>query len=34
MTFLFQNKQDLPEAMKPHEIQEKLGLTRLRDRNW
>ena len=21
-------------AMKPHEIQEKLGLTRLRDRNW
>jgi len=26
--------EDLPEAMKPHEIQEKLGLTRLRDRNW
>lgn len=22
------------EAMKPHEIQEKLGLTRIRDRNW
>ena len=21
-------------AMKPHEIQEKLGLTRLRDKNW
>lgn len=21
-------------AMKPHEIQEKLGLTRMRDRNW
>lgn len=21
-------------AMKPHEIQEKLGLTRVRDRNW
>lgn len=21
-------------AMKPHEIQEKLGLTRIRDRNW
>ena len=20
--------------MKPHEIQEKLGLTRIRDRNW
>jgi len=31
---VFANKQDLPEAMKPHEIQEKLGLTRLRDRNW
>ncbi|CAI9722870.1 ADP-ribosylation factor 6 [Octopus vulgaris] len=31
---IFANKQDLPEAMKPHEIQEKLGLTRLRDRNW
>ena len=23
-----------PDAMKPHEIQEKLGLTRIRDRNW
>lgn len=23
-----------PTAMKPHEIQEKLGLTRIRDRNW
>lgn len=23
-----------PLAMKPHEIQEKLGLTRIRDRNW
>lgn len=22
------------KAMKPHEIQEKLGLTRIRDRNW
>lgn len=22
------------QAMKPHEIQEKLGLTRMRDRNW
>ncbi|GJQ68170.1 putative ADP-ribosylation factor [Trypoxylus dichotomus] len=30
---IFANKQDLPEAMKPHEIQEKLGLTRIRDRN-
>merc|ERR1712083_150981 len=29
---IFANKQDLPEAMKPHEIQEKLGLTRLRDK--
>ena len=24
----------LLSAMKPHEIQEKLGLTRIRDRNW
>ncbi|KAK6019634.1 hypothetical protein OSTOST_14724, partial [Ostertagia ostertagi] len=24
---------DFP-AMKPHEIQDKLGLTRIRDRNW
>jgi len=31
---IFANKQDLPGAMKPHEIQEKLGLTRIRDRNW
>ncbi|KAL1265133.1 hypothetical protein QQF64_003160 [Cirrhinus molitorella] len=31
---IFANKQDLPDAMKPHEIQEKLGLTRIRDRNW
>ncbi|GFS90364.1 ADP-ribosylation factor 6 [Nephila pilipes] len=31
---VFANKQDLNEAMKPHEIQEKLGLTRIRDRNW
>ncbi|XP_037528717.2 ADP-ribosylation factor 6 [Rhipicephalus sanguineus] len=31
---VFANKQDLPNAMKPHEIQEKLGLTRIRDRNW
>ncbi|KAF1376435.1 hypothetical protein PFLUV_G00211470 [Perca fluviatilis] len=30
---IFANKQDLPDAMKPHEIQEKLGLTRIRDRN-
>ena len=25
---------ELISAMKPHEIQEKLGLTRIRDRNW
>jgi len=31
---VFANKQDLQEAMKPTEIQEKLGLTRIRDRNW
>ncbi|GCB70885.1 hypothetical protein scyTo_0008706 [Scyliorhinus torazame] len=31
---IFANKQDLPDAMKPHETQEKLGLTRIRDRNW
>uniref|UniRef100_A0AC34Q2U1 ADP-ribosylation factor 6 n=1 Tax=Panagrolaimus sp. JU765 TaxID=591449 RepID=A0AC34Q2U1_9BILA len=31
---VFANKQDLPDAMKPNEIQDKLGLTRLRDRNW
>ncbi|XP_050514509.1 ADP-ribosylation factor 6-like [Diabrotica virgifera virgifera] len=28
------NKQDIPGAMKPHEVQEMLGLTRIRDRNW
>merc|ERR1711878_202632 len=31
---VFANKQDLQEAMKPTEIQEKLGLSRIRDRNW
>jgi ADP-ribosylation factor protein 6 len=33
---VFANKQDLPEAMKPQEIQDKLGLTLtgLRNRNW
>ncbi|XP_041038776.1 ADP-ribosylation factor 6-like [Carcharodon carcharias] len=31
---IFANKQDLPYAMKPHEIQEKLGLARIRDHNW
>jgi|UniRef100_A0AC35GPJ7 ADP-ribosylation factor protein 6 len=31
---VFANKQDLADAMKPQELQDKLGLTRLRDRNW
>ena len=31
---IYANKQDLPSAMKPHEVQQKLGLTLLRDRNW
>uniref|UniRef100_A0A0N4ZCC6 ADP-ribosylation factor 6 n=1 Tax=Parastrongyloides trichosuri TaxID=131310 RepID=A0A0N4ZCC6_PARTI len=31
---VFANKQDTVDAMKPNEIQDKLGLTRLRDRNW
>ncbi|PAV73410.1 hypothetical protein WR25_19170 [Diploscapter pachys] len=31
---VFANKQDLPEAMKPTEIQDKLGLNRIRDRQW
>lgn len=31
---IFANKQDLPDAMKPVEIQEKLALTKLRDRQW
>lgn len=31
---IFANKQDLPEALKPHEVQEKLGLTRFRERIW
>jgi len=33
---VFANKQDLPDAMKPQEIQDKLGLTMtsLRQRNW
>lgn len=35
--FQFETHPDLMDyflAMKPHEIQEKLGLTRIRDRNW
>ncbi|KAI4459750.1 adp ribosylation factor-related [Holotrichia oblita] len=31
---IYANKQDIPGAMDSHEVQEKLGLTRLRDRNW
>lgn len=31
---IFANKQDLPQAMKPHEVQQKLELTLLSDRNW
>uniref|UniRef100_A0AC35U4I1 ADP-ribosylation factor 6 n=1 Tax=Rhabditophanes sp. KR3021 TaxID=114890 RepID=A0AC35U4I1_9BILA len=31
---VFANKQDNPDAMRPNEIQDKLGLNRLRDKNW
>ncbi|KAI6176295.1 ADP-ribosylation factor 6 [Aphelenchoides bicaudatus] len=31
---VYGNKQDISTAMKPQELQDKLGLTRLRDRNW
>ena len=31
---VFSNKQDLPNAMKPNEISEKLGLHTLRQRKW
>jgi len=31
---VFANKQDLPNAMSPAEITDKLGLHRMRDRNW
>ncbi|KFB45723.1 hypothetical protein ZHAS_00013741 [Anopheles sinensis] len=31
---IFANKQDLPNAMKPHEIQAKLGVEILSDRNY
>lgn len=30
----YSNSKFFSLAMKPHEIQEKLGLTRIRDRNW
>lgn len=31
---VFANKQDLPKAMKPADIAEKLGLTSMRARIW
>lgn len=31
---VFANKQDLPEALSPQDIKEKLGLQRMRDRRW
>jgi len=34
LLLIFANKQDLPNAMNAAEITEKLGLARLRDRNW
>ncbi|XP_068721992.1 ADP-ribosylation factor 6-like [Montipora capricornis] len=34
LILIFANLQDLPNAIKPHEIQERLHLTKLRDRNW
>ncbi|CAK9300289.1 unnamed protein product [Gordionus sp. m RMFG-2023] len=34
IVLVYANKQDLPDAMKPSEIQEKLGLNRIRDKTW
>ena len=34
MILIFANKQDLPKAMKPQELTEKLGLNQLRNRSW
>ena len=31
---VYANKQDLPKAMSTTEMTEKLGLTKLRDRQW
>ncbi|EDV28758.1 ADP-ribosylation factor 6 [Trichoplax sp. H2] len=31
---VFANKQDMENAMKPQDIQERLGLIKIRDRNW
>ncbi|KAI9592282.1 ARF/SAR [Syncephalis fuscata] len=34
LLMVFANKQDLPSAMSPAEVTERLGLHRLRERNW
>jgi ADP-ribosylation factor protein 1 len=31
---VFANKQDLPNAMSPNEVQDRLGLNKLRHREW
>jgi signal recognition particle receptor subunit beta len=31
---VFANKQDLPDAMTPSEVADKLGLSRLQSRQW
>ncbi|GAA5935855.1 hypothetical protein JCM10213_002138 [Rhodosporidiobolus nylandii] len=34
LLLVFANKQDLPDAMTPTEVTEKLGLMRMKDRSW
>ncbi|OQV18717.1 ADP-ribosylation factor 6 [Hypsibius exemplaris] len=34
IVLIFANKQDLPGALKPYDLQERLGLTRLQNRIW
>jgi len=34
LLLVFANKQDLPDAMTPTEVTEKLGLMKMRDRSW
>ena len=34
VVLVFANKQDLPQAMNPAEITDKLGLHNMRNRNW
>ena len=34
VVLVFANKQDLPHAMNPAEITDKLGLHNMRNRNW